>query len=118
MYVVYIVVAGAFTVMLAMSARLKLVHDQRIVEVIHGIHGVPLRFFPVLALLEVAGGVGLLVGIGLEPVGVAAGAGLVAYFISAITSHLRVRDLAPDHVVPPIVLLIISAAALALRLAA
>jgi hypothetical protein len=33
-------------------------------------------------------------------------------------SHLRKRDLVPGHIVPPVMMLVISAAALALRLAA
>ena len=118
MHIAYIVVAGVFTVMLTMSARMKLVHDPVAVEVIGGVVGVPLRLFPVLSLLEVAGGVGLLAGIGLKPLGVAAGIGLVAYFIGAITSHLRKRDLVAGHIGPPMMMLAISTAALALRLAA
>jgi hypothetical protein len=101
-----------------MSARMKLVRDERAVEVIGDVVGVPLRLFPVLALLEIAGGAGLLVGIGLKLIGVAAGASLVAYFIVAIRSHLRVSDLIADHVFPAVLLLVVSVAALALRLAA
>ena len=118
MHVAYIVVAGVFTVMLTMSARMKVIHDPLAVEVIGGVVGVPLRLFPVLALLEVAGGVGLLAGIWLKPLGIAAGACLVAYFLVAIASHLRKRDLVPSHVGPPVMMLVISVAALALRLAA
>ena len=118
MYVAYIAVAGVLTVMLAMSARMKLVHDQRAVDVIGGVVGVPLGAFPVLAILEVAGGVGLLAGIWLKLLGVAAGAGLVTYFIVAIASHLRVRDLDAEHLFPGVLLLAMSVAALALRLAA
>jgi uncharacterized membrane protein YphA (DoxX/SURF4 family) len=118
MHVAYIIVAAVFTVMLTMSARMKLAREPVAVEVIGDVVGVPLQFFPVLALLEVAGGVGLLVGIGLKPLGVVAGACLVAYFIVAIASHLRKRDLIPGHLGPAIVMLVISAAALALRLAA
>ena len=117
MHIAYIIVAAVFTVMLGMSARMKLVHDPLAVEVIGGVVGVPLRLFPVLALLEVAGAVGLLAGIGLKPVGVAAGIGLVAYFLGAITSHLRKRDLVPSHIVPPVTMVAIATAALALRLA-
>jgi DoxX-like protein len=117
MHLAYIIVAGIFTVMLTMSARMKLVREPVAVEVIGDLVGVPLRFFPVLALLEVAGGVGLLAGIGLKALGVAAGACLVAYFIVAIASHLRKHDLVPGHIGPGVVMLVISAAALALRLA-
>src|SRR5919198_4816852 len=75
MLVGYIAVAGILTVMLALSARMKLVRDQRAVDIIGGVVGVPLRVFPVLAFLEIAGGAGLLTGIWLKPLAVAAGAG-------------------------------------------
>jgi DoxX-like family len=118
MHVAYIIVAAVFTVMLTMSARMKVIRDPVAVEVIGGVVGVPLRLFPVLALLEVAGGVGLLLGIGLKSLGVAAGGSLLAYFIVALASHLRKRDLVPGHVGPALMMLVISTAALALRLAA
>jgi DoxX-like family len=118
MHVAYIIVAAVFTVMLTMSARMKLAREPVAVEVIGDLVGVPLRLFPVLALLEVAGGVGLLAGIGVAPLGVAAGACLVAYFIAALASHLRKHDLVAGHLGPAVVMLAISAAALALRLAA
>jgi DoxX-like protein len=117
MHLAYILVAAIFSVMLTMSARMKLVRAPVAVEVIGDLIGVPLRFFPVLALLEIAGGAGLLVGIALKPLGVAAGACLCAYFVVAAGSHVRKRDLVAGHVVPPVVLLAISAAAVALRLA-
>jgi len=118
MYVAYIAVAGVLMVVLSMSARMKLVRDQRAVEVIGGVVGVPLRAFPVLALLEIAGGVGLLAGIWVKPLGVAAGVGLAVYFSVAAASHLRVRDLSAEHVLPAVVLFVLSVAAVALRLAA
>ncbi|TML07255.1 MAG: DoxX family protein [Actinobacteria bacterium] len=114
--VAYIVVAGVFTVMLTMSARMKLVRDPVAVEVIGGVVGVPLNLFPVLALLEIAGAVGLLAGIALRPLGVAAAACLVVYFVAAVTSHLRKRDLLPAHLFPGVVMLVVATAALALRL--
>jgi hypothetical protein len=118
MHIAYIIVAAVFAIMLTMSARMKLVHDPLAVEVIGGVVGVPLRLFPVLALLELAGAVGLLAGIGLKPLGVAAGTGLVAYFLGAIAAHLHKHDLVPGHLGPPVTMLAISTAALALRLAA
>ena len=118
MHVLYTIVAAVFTVMLTLSARRKLVRDPLAVEVIGGVVGVPLRFFPVLALLEIAGGVGLLAGIAVEPLGVAAGACLVVYFSGAISSHLRKGDLLAAHLLPAVMMLVISAAALTLRLAA
>lgn len=118
MHVAYIVVAAVFTVMLTLSARMKLVREPVAVEVIGGVVGVPLSLFPLLALLELAGGMGLLVGIALRPLGIAAGACLVVYFVVALGSHLRKRDLVPGHLFPALMMLVISAAALALGLAA
>src|SRR5947209_14133821 len=118
MHVAYIVVAAVFAVMLAMSARMKLVRDPVAVEVIGGVVGVPLRLFPVLALLEIAGAAGLLAGIGFKALGVAAGACLIAYFVVAIASHLRKLDMVAEHILPAVVMAVISVASLALRLAA
>jgi hypothetical protein len=118
MHVAYIIVASVFAVMLTMSARMKLVRDPVAVEVIGGVVGVPLRLFGVLAVLEIAGAAGLLAGIAVEALGVAAGACLVAYFATAITSHLRKHDLVAQHILPAVVMAVVSVAALALRLAA
>jgi hypothetical protein len=46
--------------------------------------------FP-LGALKAAGAVGVLVGIGVPLIGVAAAVGLVLFFISAIGAHIRVR---------------------------
>ncbi len=118
MKIAYDIVAVIYSLMLVMSVRLKLVRDPTAVEVIGNIHGVPLPLFPVLASLELAGAVGLLVGIGVEALGVAAAVGLVTYFICAIASHIRVRDFAPDHFIPAMLMLTMATAALVLRLAA
>jgi hypothetical protein len=118
MHIAYIVVSAVFTVVLTMSARMKLIHDPVAIEVIGGVVGVPLRLFPVLALLEIAGGAGLLAGIGIKPLGVAAAACLAAYFIVAVSSHVRKRDLVAGHVFPAVVMLVTSGVALGLSLAA
>jgi hypothetical protein len=118
MHVAYIIVAAVFAVMLTMSARMKLVRDPVAVEVIGDIVGVPVSFFPALAFLEIAGAAGLLVGIWVKGLGVAAAGCLVAYFIVAIGSHLRKRDLVAGHLGPAVVMALISIATLALRLAA
>ena len=118
MQVAYIIVAVVFSLMLTMSARMKLIRDPLAVEVIGDTVGVPLRYFPVLALLEIAGAAGLLIGIGLEALGVAAAVCLVVYFLVALASHLRKRDLVAAHLFPAVMMLVISVAVLLLRLAA
>jgi|SRR5690242_6919615 hypothetical protein len=118
MKIAYDVVIILYSLMIIMSVRLKLVRDPNAVEVIGGIHRVPLSMFGVLASLELAGAVGLLVGIEVKALGVAAAIGLVTYFVSATASHIRMRDFAPDHLGPALVMLTAAIAALALRLAA
>jgi hypothetical protein len=68
-----------------------------------------------LALLKLAGAVGLLVGIGVPALGVAAAIGLVLFFVGAISAHIRVRDYAS---IPfPGMFLLLAAASLVLRVA-
>src|SRR5437879_2380298 len=51
-----------------------------------------LRSLPLLAACEFAGAVGRVVGIWWPLIGIAAGIGLVLYFVGAIVFHLRVGD--------------------------
>jgi DoxX-like family len=96
------------------SASMKLRRYERAVAIIGGTVGVPLRFFPVLASLELAGAAGILIGLWLEPLGIAAAAGLVAYFTGAVTGHLRAGD--TKNLTMPLPPLVLSIAVLVLRL--
>jgi energy-coupling factor transporter transmembrane protein EcfT len=49
------------------------------------------RWLPTLGVLKLLGGLGLLAGIAVPQIGVAAAAGLVLYFIGAVVTVLRVR---------------------------
>lgn len=118
MRVAYIVAAALAALMLSESARIKVVRNPRAVQIIGETVGVPLRYFNLLAFFEVAGGVGLLLGIAVRPLGVAAAIGLTSYFVGATLSHVRVRDWAFDHWAPAAWMLIVSVATLVLRLAA
>jgi hypothetical protein len=53
---------------------------------------VPESWISVLGALKAAGAVGLVVGFFIPLIGVLASIGLVLFFISAIITHLRVRD--------------------------
>lgn len=46
----------------------------------------------ILAFLEIAGGLGLVIGFAVPALGVAAAAGLALYFIGAVVAHLRIGD--------------------------
>ncbi|MDP9794033.1 CHASE2 domain-containing sensor protein [Catenuloplanes nepalensis] len=54
--------------------------------------GVPARWIPYLAAIEAAGVAGLVAGLlGARLVGLAAAAGLVAFFVGAVAAHVRAR---------------------------
>ena len=102
-----------FAAMVAFSAVAKIRRDPKVVHVIQEVVGVPLPFFPLLAASELAGALGLVVGIWWPWVGVAAGIGLVIYFVGAVVSHLRVGDV--KGVGPAVFMLMAAVGALALR---
>ncbi|MFH8976120.1 DoxX family protein [Streptomyces sp. NPDC017890] len=53
---------------------------------------VPPSWLPRLAALKAAGAAGLLLGLlGVRPLGVAAAAGLVLFFVGAVAAHVRTR---------------------------
>lgn len=67
-----------------------------------------------LGFLKMAGAVGLLIGIAVPPLGVAAAIGLVLFFIGAIVAHLRVHDY--SSIPFPGSFLLLAVASLAFRL--
>jgi hypothetical protein len=78
--------------------------------------GVPPRLLPVLALLKAAGAAGLLLGLlGVRPLGIAAGVGLVLFYVGATAAHVRARAL--RTIVFPGLYLALAAGSLALALA-
>ena len=74
------------------SAAKKLQKDEQVRTIIGGTVGVPERHFTTLAVLELAGTAGILLGLWLEPLGIAAAIGLTLYFTGALIAHLRVGD--------------------------
>jgi hypothetical protein len=77
--------------------------------------GVTHRALCPLAVLKIAGALGLLIGIGVPPLGVAAAIGLILFFIGAITAHVRVRDY--SSIPFPGMFLLLAIASLVLRIA-
>ena len=72
-----------------------------------------MKYFPLLEACEFAGALGLVVGIWWPLIGIAAGIGLVLYFVGAVVSHLRVGDV--KGIGSAIFMLMLAAGALALR---
>jgi len=75
--------------------------------------GVPEGKVWLLAGAEIAGAAGLIAGLWLWPLGVAAAAGVALYFVGAVSAHLRKYDL---KIAPAFVLLLWGVAALVLRI--
>jgi hypothetical protein len=114
MHAAYLAITILFAIVVAFSALGKIRRDRHQVLVIHETVGVPLKFFPVLASCEFAGALGLVAGIWLPRLGVAAAIGLVLYFVGAVVSHLRVGDF--KGIGAPAFMLAVAAGALALRI--
>jgi uncharacterized membrane protein YphA (DoxX/SURF4 family) len=116
MGIAFLVVAVVLASMVLFSGIGKLRNDPHIVKVIHETVGVPMKYFPLLAACEIAGAVGLVLGIWWPILGIAAAIGLVIYFLGAVVSHVRVSDI--RGIGPAAMLLTMSAAALILRVLA
>ena len=111
-----LVITILLTAMVLFSGFGKLRKDPHIVKVVHETVGVPMKYFPLLAACEIAGALGMVLGIWWSPLGVLAGIGLLLYFLCAVLSHLRVGDV--KGIGPAAFLLTLSAGALYLRLLA
>jgi hypothetical protein len=114
MVVATAVVSVLLAVLLVVAAARKLGHRPAVVATYRRV-GVPPERLNQLAVLLLAGAAGLVVGLWWEPVGIAAAAALVAYFLLAIGVHVRARDTA--NVPMPALYLALSAAALTLHIA-
>jgi hypothetical protein len=115
MNTVYLVMTVLVALLAASSGLGKIRRNQNQVKVIHETVGVPLKYFPLLAVCEFAGALGLVVGIWWPALGVAGAIGLVLYFVGAVVSHLRVGDKA---IGPASFMLLLAAGALTVRLLA
>ncbi|MFE9579075.1 DoxX family protein [Nocardia sp. NPDC006044] len=87
-YVIVTIVAAAWVGFSAFSLlrRAKFVTDP-LVE-----YGVPQSWWTMLGLLKAAGAIGLIVGLFIPLIGVAAAIGLILYFAGAVITILRARS--------------------------
>jgi hypothetical protein len=113
MHVAYLAVTLAAALAVAYAAALDLVGAQSVKLVADRV-GVSHRWMLPLGTVLAAGAIGLLVGLALPPLGLAAAIGLVLYFICAIGAHVRARD---RGVGGAVFFLILAACALAANLA-
>ncbi len=115
MFLTCVIASVVLAAMLVISAALKLRRHEEAVHVIHEVVGVPLRFFPALAAIQLAGAVGVVAGLAFAPLGIAAAIGVILYFVGAIGAHLRVGD--TKGLGSPIIPLVAAGVVLYLRIA-
>jgi hypothetical protein len=105
--VVSLVLAG----LLAYSAVRKLSHSPDVVAS-YALAGVPEERLNLLAGVLLVGAAALVAGVFLTPLGIAAAAALVLYFLVAMSFHVRAGD--AEHLPTPLVMWLLAAAALVL----
>ena len=105
------VVVGLLAALLVFSAGLKLSGKPDVVEAYARV-GVERRRLPLLATLLFAGAAGLVIGLWWTPIGIAAAAALVCYFVLALIAHATHDDLA--HAITPTLILCSAIGALVL----
>ena len=113
MFIATVVVSVLLAAAVLGSAMAKLSKQPKIIESMTELR-VPAAWLPRLAAAEIAGAIGLLVGLKFAPIGIAAAIGLVGYFVGAVATHVRAKD---KNIAPPAVLMLLSVAALVLRIA-
>ena len=112
MFPVYLAVTLLVAAAMMFSAVLDFARFPQI-AVNMGRAGVPQTWMMPLGVLKAAGAIGLLVGIVVPAIGIAAAAGLVLFFVGAVITHVRGHFY---EFTLPISFLALAVAALALRL--
>jgi len=113
MFVTYIVVTIVAAAANIFSATLDFIRYEPILINMAKV-GVSESWITTLGILKAAGALGLLIGVGMPGVGIAAAGGLVLFFIGAIITHLRGHDYSFGLA---IVFLLLAIAALGVRVA-
>jgi DoxX-like family len=91
MHIAYLAVTSLAALMNGYAALMNFIGAEFVKVVADKVH-VSQKWMVPFGILLAAGAVGLLLGFGLPPLGVAAAIGLIAYFICAMGAHVRVRD--------------------------
>lgn len=90
MFTAYVVVTVLAALLAAFSAYSVFTRAEWVVKPLAD-YGVPRALWVWLGIAKAAGAVGLLVGLAVPPIGVAAGIGLVLYFALAVVTVIRAR---------------------------
>ena len=112
MFLACAVIVSLLSLALLGSAAGKLTKHRKVVESL-GQCGVPSSWHPRLAVAEIAGALGMVLGLWVPALGVAAAVGVVLYFVGAVIAHVRVSD---NEVAAPIVFIVLSVIVIVLRI--
>lgn len=112
MFIATVVVSVLLALAAIGSAAAKLTKNPKVVENLTKVN-VPMSWLPRLAVAEIAGGVGLLVGLAVPAIGIAAAIGLILYFVGAVITHVKASD---KELAPPAMFALLGVAALVLRI--
>jgi hypothetical protein len=112
MFLACVIISGFLAVALVGSAMAKLRRMEQVVVPITSV-GVPLEWFPFLAGLELLGAAGLVIGLAVPAIGIAAAIGVMLYFVGAVVAHLRAGD---STIAAPAFLAFMALGALILRI--
>ncbi|RMI29689.1 DoxX family protein [Nocardia stercoris] len=113
MHIAYIVLAVVTALWVGFSAFSLLTQKPFVVEPLVQ-YGVPRSWWAKLGFLKAAGALGMVVGIALPPIGIAAAIGIILYFLGAVVTIVRAG--AWGHVAFPVLYLAPAAVALVLQL--
>lgn len=91
MFTTYIAISIIAALAFGYAALLNFIHHTSVVESAERL-GVPASWQFPLGLLLAAGAVGLIAGIVISAIGIAAASGLVLYFLCAAGVHIKARD--------------------------
>jgi hypothetical protein len=111
-FTAYVVVAVLTAAASTSIATLDFIHSEWVLANMTKV-GVPPSWLFSLGALKTAGSLGLLVGIGVPLIGVAAAVGLVLFFVGAIITHVRAHVYSFSF---PAAFLLLAVGALGLRL--
>lgn len=116
MFLAYIILAILRAAQIVFSSVGKFRRTPRVVKTIVEGAKVPVQWLPWLAACEIAGAIGILIGIAWTPLGIAAASGLVLYFVGALVAHVRAGDF--KGMLTPVIPLLFSVVVLVTRILA
>ena len=88
-------VSGALTALLFLSASLLKLTDQPQAREGQAKFGISAATYKRIGILELLGVIGVVIGLAVPAIGIAAGVGLTIVAVGALVNHLRVNDLLP-----------------------